>query len=116
MSYDLDFWKYQTGVTLDDQTVYDRLSHGENIEGFENLPIQSIITRINEEFADWEKQDELNFDSCDRGSFQLYTTRQFFRVDCYGMEGEDMNRFIDIANEFGCPLYDPQIGKRYDRG
>jgi hypothetical protein len=30
------------------------------------------------------------------------------------MDGDDLNRFIDIGAEFGCPLYDPQAGKRYD--
>lgn len=35
-------------------------------------------------------------------------------IDCYGMDGEDMNKFIDILFEYGCPLYDPQVGERYD--
>ncbi len=36
------------------------------------------------------------------------------RVDCYGMAGEEMNKFIDIAPEFHCRLYDPQVGVCYD--
>jgi len=30
------------------------------------------------------------------------------------MQGEDMNIFIDVAHEFSCALYDPQVGKRYE--
>jgi hypothetical protein len=29
------------------------------------------------------------------------------------MEGDDMNRLIDVAPAFGCPLDDPQVGTRY---
>ena len=42
------------------------------------------------------------------------TTSQSVMIDCYGMDGEDMNKFIDILFEYGCPLYDPQVGERYD--
>jgi hypothetical protein len=48
------------------------------------------------------------------GSFQIYTTSQFFRIDCYGMDGEDINKFIDVGAEFDCPLYDPQVNQRFD--
>ena len=29
MSYDLDFWRYKSGVKLDHQLVYEQLSNGE---------------------------------------------------------------------------------------
>ena len=81
----------------------------------EELPIEEMLSRVKAIFAGagWTQLDELNWESAG-GAFQIYTTSQFFRVDCYGMEGEDMNRFIDIASEFGCPLYDPQVGTRYE--
>ena len=42
MSYDLDFWKYQDGVYLDNQTVYEKACcDGERVEGLEELPIGS---------------------------------------------------------------------------
>lgn len=44
-----------------------------------------------------------------KGTFQIMTTPQFVR-----MEGEDMNKFIDTLDEYGCPLYDPQVGERFD--
>ena len=30
-------------------------------------------------------------------AFQVSSTPQSFRIDCYGLEGEDMNLFIDIS-------------------
>jgi hypothetical protein len=47
-------------------------------------------------------------------AFQVTWSDRHVRVECSGMEGEDMNRFIDIAEEFGCRLYDPQTRTRYD--
>ncbi len=114
MSYDLDFWKYKAGVSLDHQAVYEQLSEGKEVDGLEDLPMETILARVGEVFSDWDRLDPINFESPDRGAFQLTITRQFFRVDCSGMDGEDMNRFIDIGAEFGCPLYDPQVGERFD--
>jgi hypothetical protein len=31
-----------------------------------------------------------------------------------GIETEDGNRLVDIAANFGAPLYDPQTGERFD--
>lgn len=114
MSYDLDFWRYKAGVKLDHQKVYAQLSDGKRVDGVEDLPIDAVIRRVNEAFSDWQKLDDVTFDGGERGGFQLFTTPQFFRIDCYGMSGEEMNKFVDIGNEFGCPLYDPQVSQRFD--
>lgn len=114
MSYDLDFWRYKPGVSLDHQQVYERLCESNSVDGLEELPILEMIARVHQEFRDWEKLDDVTFESADRGSFQLTTAPHFFRVDCYGMNDEDMNKFIDIAKGFGCPLYDPQTSQRFD--
>jgi hypothetical protein len=114
MSYDLNFWKYKKDVNDDHQSVYERLSEGEHIEGLEELPIADMLDRVKEEFSiGWEKKDGSTWESEEK-AFSIFTTPQFFRVDCYGLEGEDMNIFIDIMYEFGCPLYDPQVGQRYE--
>ena len=59
MSYDLDFWKYQDGVYLDNQTVYEKACcDGERVEGLEKLPIGQIRQRI----ADWQRLDGDNYE------------------------------------------------------
>ena len=115
MSYDLNFWKYKDGVYLDNQKVYESLSNGELVDGLEGLPIPDILKSIESNFKapTWVKLDDLTYES-ESGAFQIFTTSQFFRIDCYDMSGDDMNLFIDIGNEFSCPLYDPQVGQRFD--
>ena len=113
MSYDLNFWKYRPGVVLDHLETYKRLSDGEEVDGLEELPIERMTERVKQAFATWEQQDWQTWESAN-GSFQIYATPQFFRIDCYGMDGHDMNKFIDIGAEFGCPLYDPQVNERFD--
>jgi hypothetical protein len=114
MSYDLNFWRYKAGVKLNHQQVYEQLSDREQIDGLEELPIEKILSRVSETFANWTKLDDITFDGGKLGTFQVFTTPQFFRVDCYGMSDEELNKFIDIGNEFGCPLYDPQVGERFE--
>ncbi|HEX3357918.1 MAG TPA: hypothetical protein VHS31_13180 [Tepidisphaeraceae bacterium] len=114
MSYDLGFWRYKAGVKLEHQEVYEQLCDDQRVEGVEDLPIDKLILRFNELFTDWEKIDDVTFEGGDLGGFQLFTTRQFFRVICYNMSGEEMNKFVEIGIEFGCPLYDPQVGQRFE--
>ena len=114
MSYDLNFWKYKKDVYLNNQVVYEKCSEEENVEGLETLPIEDIIADIDKEFADWSIESNDYKNPKGKGAFQIFTTPQFVRFDCYGMEGEDMNRIIDVMIKYECPLYDPQVSQRYD--
>ena len=119
MSYDLNFWKYSSepGDDCDHQNVYEQLSDGQKLEGVEELPIDDILKRISEVFRveGWEKLGDLSWEG-GQAAFEIYTTSQFFRINCYGVERGDMNKFIDIASEFECSLYDPQVPQRFTIG
>ena len=115
MSVDLNFWKYKQGISLNHQDVYQAACcNGEIIKGLRELPIADIIARIKEVFSHWNYQQENTFESDGTGAFEIFTTSQIIRFDCYGMDANDMNRLIDIMLKFGCPLYDPQINTRFD--
>lgn len=114
MSYDISFWRYRAGARLNHQTVYERLSSGQHVDGLETLPISEITATVQAAFSNWEHSDEETWDGGDRGIFQVFTTPQFFRFDLYGVDDGDIDRLIEIAGSFGCPLYDPQKGKRND--
>ena len=114
MSYNLSFWKYKENSYLDNHKVYETLCDEGNIEGLENVPVDEIREKIAKAFSDWNKVDENSFENSNKGAFQITTISQSVMIDCYGMDGEDMNKFIDILFEYGCPLYDPQVGERYD--
>ena len=116
MSYDLDFWKYKKGTYLDNQEVYEKCSDEQTVYGLENLPIDAILKDIQTEFEDWKMEDSnIDYENPKgKGAFQISTTEQFVRFDCYGMQGEDMNRIIEVMDKYDCPLYDPQVPQRYD--
>lgn len=117
MGYDLNFWRYTPGVRRDHQAVYEQLSNGQEVAGLERLPVSEITARIAEVFErHWQRIGTDGWERDAGGAFQLTTTPQFVRVDCYGMAGDDMNRIIDVLLEFDCPLYDPQAGERFDGG
>lgn len=117
MSYDLNFWKYKKGTYLDNQEVYEKCSDEQIVDGLEDLPIDSILKNVQTEFTDWEMEDSnIDYENPKgKGSFQIYTTKQFVRFDCYRMKGEDMNRIIDVMYKYDCPLYDPQVPQRYNK-
>ena len=43
MSYDINFWRYKPGISLDHQEVYEQLSDGKRVEGLEDLPIREML-------------------------------------------------------------------------
>jgi hypothetical protein len=113
--YELLFWRYLDEIYLNNQEVYEVLLEKQEIEGLEILPVQIILNRINSVFSQWEKVDENSWKNNDgKGAFQVITTPQSIKIDCYGTEGKTMNKLVDLLEEFKCPLYDPQVPERYD--
>ena len=116
MSVDLSFWKYRSGFYLDNAMVYQKACcDNEQVEGLEHLPIDAILKDTAVAFHEWTSLDPFNYESKGLGSFQISTTSQTVRFDCYSMEQADMKRFSSILSKFGCPLYDPQQGVRFDK-
>ncbi len=115
MSYDIDFWQYKENVPHNNDKVYAKACcNGEVLEELEDLPINEILNQIDQVFCDWTKLDEFNYEKEGGGAFTIFTTSQTVRIDCYGMQGSEMNILMDILKNFGCPVYDPQISERFD--
>lgn len=115
MSKHLAFWKYNDGTYLDNQKVYETACiDGKAAEGLAILPISDILNRASEIFSDYDKLDEYNFES-ENGSFTIIATEQAVLFDCgWEMPETELNKIIDLMDEFGCPFYDPQIETRFD--
>ena len=117
MSIDLNFWKYKKDIYLDNAIVYQKACcDNEELEELETLPISDILKEIESAFSDWTALDPFNYEKeNEHGSFQISTTPQTVRFDCYSMEQADMKRFSSIMSKFSCPLYDPQQEVRFDK-
>ena len=113
--YELVFWKYQEGIYLNHQVVYEALADEQEVIGLEVLPIAIIFNRIHSVFSKWEKVDDNSWKNTNgKGAFQVKTTPQSLLIDCYGTEGKTMNLLVDTMTEFHCSLYDPQVPVRHD--
>lgn len=113
--YELLFWKYLDGIYLNHHEVYEAIDEQQEVEGLEALPVEVILNRFNTVFSKWEKVDENSWKNPNgKGAFQVRTTPQSIKIDCYGTEGKTMNLLVDTMAEFKCPLYDPQVPERYD--
>lgn len=113
--YELLFWRYLDEIYLNNQEVYEALIEKEEIQGLAVLPVEIIVNRINSVFSKWERVDENSWKNNEgKGAFQVITTTQSVKIDCYGTEGKTMNQLVAVMEEFKCPLYDPQVPERYD--
>lgn len=116
MSIDLNFWRVQEGLELDSALVYQRACCGqEAVEGLEVLPVEAILEETGRAFPEWTALDPRNYEGPNGGSFQISAAAQTVRFDCYSMEPADLRRFAPVLAKFGCPLYDPQLGVRFDK-
>ena len=120
MSYDLNFWRCEPSCTKSPQEIYELLCDDEAVNGLQPLPVQSIIGKICEAFPATVPHYfegtclELNWQGKDsEGAFQVTWSSQHFRVDCYGLQDQNVNKLISIASEFFCSFYDPQVERLY---
>ena len=113
---DLNFWKYKENAIHDHAGIYQTACcDGQLMEELETLPIDEILKKISVVFSDWTIQDDgKDFEKEGHGAFQIFTTSQIVRFDCYGMQENDLNALMDLLIDFGCPLYDPQIMTRFE--
>ncbi len=113
--YELLFWRYLDEIYLNNQEVYEALVEKQEVDGLAALQTEVILNRINSVFSDWERVDENSWKNPKgKGAFQVITTPQSIKIDCYGTEGKTMNRLVEVMEEFKLPLYDPQVPERYD--
>jgi hypothetical protein len=113
--YELLFWRYSEGIYLNHHEVYEALIEEQEVEGLEQLPVTVILNRIGSLFSKWEKVDDNSWKNKEgKGAFQVITTSQSIRIDCYGTQGKAMDILVGALEEFKCPLYDPQVPERYD--
>ncbi len=116
MSVDLSFWKEKEGVDLPVKEVYETACcDGQLVEGLEELPIPAILAELETAYAKWERMDPVTWEKETGGGFQIFTTPQVFRVDSYGLPREELAKFSEMMKGYGCPVYDPQQGCRFDR-
>ncbi|MNX54072.1 hypothetical protein D3C86_847850 [compost metagenome] len=115
LMYELLFWRYLDEIYLNHHEVYEALLEKEQVDGLEILPVEVILNRIASVFSEWEKVDENSWQNTSgKGAFQVISTPQSIKIDCYGTEGKTMNKLVDLMEEFKCQLYDPQVPERYD--
>lgn len=120
MSYVLAFWK-QEPRPVEPEAVYLRLNDLEHVEQVGELPVQRVLERLQEVFvgsAASPPTPEAPFHTFDwegpSGALSGSLTAQSLIVSAHGFPQADMNRLIDVMAEFDAPLYDPQVGERFD--
>jgi len=121
IGYDLAFWKQVNEQHLEPSAVYRSLIEGRAVNGLAALPIESILSEVvaalpgsvrESDPAGWESIDWVNED--DQCSIQISWSDFHVQADCRQVPYDVVNRIIGVLAEFGCPLYDPQAGKRFD--
>ena len=85
--YELVFWKYQEGIYLNHQVVYEALADEQEVIGLEVLPIAIIFNRIHSVFSKWEKVDDNSWKN-GMNSIENNSDRKNFKSDDFLFVGK----------------------------
>lgn len=126
MSYDLYFWRQEPECSLSPAEIVGRLeeSNTPDIPGLAHLDTARLIVRLREVLPEiYENQTtdpdfplQLIWEDKDDNAFLVHWSEIHVSIESHGVDGEILNKIIDVALEFGCRLYDPQTDVRYDGG
>ena len=109
----LAFWKYEDGINLDDQEVFNTACvEGKTVQGLSELPINDILFKAKKVFRDYERLDDYHYGGME-GNFTIRTSLQSVVFDCsLRMSDTELGKIVDMMKDFNCPCYDPQTGNR----
>ena len=121
MSYDLYFWQQSAECDVAPDVAIQRFSESQTVDGIAPLDVSAIIARLKDVFPDItvnplslaECPVQLIWEHDTDGTFIALPCTTYLCIESHGASNDVLNRIIDIAHEFKCPLYDPQTNERY---
>lgn len=125
---DLVFWKYKSGVALDDKAVYEKYRFGKGaLKALEALPIEEIIGKIGITFSAWKQNtkagqggESCRFDCMEQTEYWkdahfwifLYGRKtenqkeiQLVRFSCHNLSKQQLETIAACMEDFDCPLH-----------
>lgn len=114
MIYDLTFWNQQEPCDRDPLQIYAALRRREQVPGLVELPVPEILASLKVVFPDFDPGQPLTSAHPGGASFDTTWSNQHFRFRVREGLVEAKNKLIGILSGFGCPLYDAQLGRRYN--
>jgi hypothetical protein len=119
VSYDLVFWKQDDAEKRSPRELYELFLERQPVDGIPNLQVDAVVARFMETFPSAVREPNgdsewLDWTSDDgRSGFQVEWTPQCIWFSLRPLDGDRANLVVDVANEFGCALYDPQTDERF---
>lgn len=125
---ELVFWKYKSGVIMEDAMVYESYQLGKGtLKALETLPIEAIIQKVKNTLIGWEENtdagddsDSFRFDCLEQVDYWTDThfwifpygngadtqeEIQLICFSCHNMNELQINDILVCMEEFQCPLH-----------
>jgi hypothetical protein len=121
LSYDLIFWRQNEGDERAPQPILEAFSEGAAVDGIPQLPVEDVLAKLLDAFPAAIREPNgsrewIHWTSPDgQSGFEVEWTPQYVWITCRPLDADRANQMIDIANAFGCALFDPQTGARFSQ-
>jgi hypothetical protein len=123
MSYDLYFWREDRNQKQPADAICERLVADEDLDGIAKLSVANLKAQFTKAFPEiidngtdltWEGEGSYFQVTWSISSQPGYTLCVMISCGFPLLDhSETMNQLIDVGNQLGCALYDPQTGERY---
>ena len=114
MSYDLNFARPKRKIAAKRvNEAYDAVRRGESDARFEPLPTEEIHAALVEAFENFEPAAKFPAINVADGSAEVFWNDRWFSFCFRGDTDVMCGKIIELFRGFGCPVYDPQLGKLY---
>jgi hypothetical protein len=120
VGYDLVFWKQEPSEERSAHELYVSFAEGQSVDGIPELPVEAFVARLMETFPSAVREPNGDIEwlvwTSDDGQsgFEVVWTPQYVWATLRPLHEDAANRMIDVAIEFGCALYDPQVLHRFE--
>jgi hypothetical protein len=105
-------WREQGDGQRAAADIQRMIDAGEDADGLADLPIKDMLARLKAEFSGCkEVAGSLAWQSGDE-RWQATWGWQFLRLESDCLHDERRDKFFDLAREFGCSVFDPQLNLR----
>jgi hypothetical protein len=114
MSYDLSFARPKRKIAAKHVSdAYDALRRGVSDVRFETIATDAIFEALIEVFENFEPAAKFPAINVDGGSAEVFWNAQWFSFCFRGDTDAMRGQIIKVFQNFGCPVYDPQLERLY---
>jgi hypothetical protein len=108
----LYLWREVSPLSLPPADAARQLDAGDDLEGLADLPIKEMLDQLKREFSGCKEVAGLLGWIGETSRWKATWSWQYLRIEGENLHDDQRERFFQLARDFHCSLFDPQMNLR----